>query len=65
MKNRRDQVRKTPIVIVPAGESEPNPHNPCARLTPAERQAALVCVLARVYHRLPEPHVETRKRLAA
>lgn len=65
MKNRRAELKALPVIVVPAGQSEPNPFNPYDRLNPAERRAAVVSLLARIYQRLPESIVESERRLAA
>ena len=65
MKNRRAELKALPVIVVSAGQSESNPFNPYDRLSPAERLAAVVSLLARIYQRLPESKGESEMRLAA
>lgn len=37
------------ISVVPADKNNPNPHNPCASLSKAERERRIVSIAARIW----------------
>ncbi len=53
MKGKRQKIDwgNINISIVPANRNNPNPHNPCARLSREEREREIVSIAARIWAR--------------
>jgi hypothetical protein len=50
------------VGLVPADQMEPNPRNPCSRLTPEERYARFIQILAETYNEMKRKDLGVDKR---